>query len=151
MHLCLKIAINFVVFTLFLNYQVLEFDLSDIRIVEQKTQEDTLSGKEKTIDVPSNCMNELDSCQFIYKKNFKHFRDERILSAIVRICWCIGSHGNVVLLVDHLLDLFRFSSVNRKQLVFLVNEIMRGSVRSLDPDLPVLKGILFINARTCSH
>ena len=114
--------------------------------MEQKTQEDTPSEKEKKFGVPSNCMTELDSCQFIYKKNFKHFRDDRILSAIVRICWYIGSHGNVVLLVDHLLDLFRFSSVNRKQIVFLINEIVRGSVSNLDLDFPVVKGILFLIA-----
>lgn len=108
--------------------------------MEQKTQDDTLSGKEKNIGVPSNCINEHDSCQFIYKKNFRHFRDDRILFAIVKICWCIGRHGDVVLLVDHLLDLFRSSSVNRKQIVFLINEIVRGSVRNLDRDFSVLKG-----------
>jgi hypothetical protein len=106
----------------------LEFDLSDIRIVEQKTQED-----EKNFVAP----NELNSCQFIYKKNFKHFRDERILSAIVKICWYLGNHGDVLLLLDHLLDMFRSTPANRKQVVFLINEIVRGSVRNLDEDVSV--------------
>jgi hypothetical protein len=119
----------------------LEFDLSDIRIVEQKTLEDTESIKEKNFGVAPNCMNELNSCQFIYKKNFKHFRDKRILSAIIQICWYLGSHGNVVLLMDHLLDMFRSSSASRKQVVFLINEIVRGSVRKLDEDVSILEGM----------
>lgn len=103
--------------------------MSDIRIVEQKTQQDSDSSN---FGVRPNCMDELNSCQFIYKKKFKHFRDERLLSFIVKICWYLGRHGNILLLVDHLLDMFRSSSVNRKQIVVLINETVRGSVRNLD-------------------
>lgn len=83
----------------------------------------------------------MNSGQYIYKKHFKHFRDERILSAILKICWCLGRHGNVVLLVDHLLDVFRSSSANRKQVVFLINEIVRGSVVDADQTYSNFGGI----------
>ena len=106
--------------------------------MEQKTRED-----KKNFAVAPDSMSELNSCLHIYKKNFKHFRDERILSALVKICWYLGSYGNVLLLVDHLLDMFRSTSANRKQVIFLINEIVRGSVRNSDQDISIVKGMLY--------
>lgn len=116
--------------------QVLEFDLSDIKIVERKLSQNTgiepLREKHIGLAPIASPAKQLNSCHSIYKKSFKHFRDDKVLDAVIQICWYLGSYGDVVLLVDHLLDLFRSSTANRKQVAFLMNEIIRGTMRNLD-------------------
>ena len=115
----------------FLIFQVTEFDLSDIKIVEQKTpyMMDIYfdSGSSK------NRLEQLNSCSSIYKKSFKHFRDENILGAVCQICHCLGASDQLVLLVDHFLEIFRSTSASRKQVAFIINEILRGTIENNEP------------------
>lgn len=123
--------------------QVLEFDLSDIKIVEQKVLQNTGTQpfKDKHFGVAPNTdlLKQLSTCQSIYKKTFKHFRDEKVLDAVIRICWYLGCYGDVVLVVDHFLDLFRTSTTNRKQITFLINEIVLGVTGNQHCDGLVIK------------
>ena len=79
------------------------------------------------------------SCSFIYKKRFKHFRDENVYNAICQICHSLGGSDELVLLLDHFLEVFRSSPVNRKEVAFLINEIVRGTIKQNDLQL---QGIL---------
>ena len=83
---------------------------------------------------------QLRFCQSIYKKIFKHFRSEKVLDAIVRVCRYLGYYGPEVLLLDHFLDLFRSSPASRKQVAFVINEISLGTIGIPDGDDLVFKG-----------
>ena len=61
--------------------------------------------------------------------HFRHFTDDRIRSALCRSCNLLGCHGNLAVLVDHFLDLFHESEIHRKQVVFVLNEIIHGSTQ----------------------
>ena len=109
--------------------QVLELDLSDVGIVEEKTSlicetavpsSDTKG--EKALSFPVS--------QFVTRKypkyRFKHFTDERIHTAVTQLCCLLGYHGDLPLLVDHFLDLFHKSQTHQKQAVLVLNHIVRG-------------------------
>ncbi|KAK6308150.1 hypothetical protein J4Q44_G00214210 [Coregonus suidteri] len=81
--------------------QVLELDVMDVRIVEKR-----------------------NSAQ---RKHFLYFTDERIFSILKEICRMLGYYGNVYLLVDHFMDLYKESSVYRKQAAMVLNEMVTGA------------------------
>ena len=58
--------------------------------------------------------------------NFKCFRDHAIECEIKFICRLLGYYGNIVILLDHFLELFVQSSSYRKQAAFCLNEIVAG-------------------------
>uniref|UniRef100_A0AAV2LWN5 TELO2-interacting protein 1 homolog n=1 Tax=Knipowitschia caucasica TaxID=637954 RepID=A0AAV2LWN5_KNICA len=93
--------------------QVLELDVMDVRIVEERSYTDA--------DLDSGCG------AHVQRKHFLYFTDERILSALLEICRMLGYYGNLYLLTDHFLDLYRQSSVYRKQAAMVLNQVVRGA------------------------
>ncbi|XP_029911095.1 TELO2-interacting protein 1 homolog [Myripristis murdjan] len=93
--------------------QVLELDVMDVRIVEERSCAsaiETSSGSAHT-----------------QRKHFLYFTDEKVFSALMEICRTLGYYGNIYLLTDHFLDLYRESSAYRKQAAMVLNEIVRGA------------------------
>ncbi|XP_047424450.1 TELO2-interacting protein 1 homolog [Mugil cephalus] len=95
--------------------QVLELDVMDVRIVEERSYS-------ATIETSSDSYN-----TNIHRKHFLYFTDEKIFSVLMEICRTLGYYGNIYLLTDHLLDLYRQSSAYRKQAAMVLNEIVRGA------------------------
>ncbi|XP_019714578.1 TELO2-interacting protein 1 homolog, partial [Hippocampus comes] len=96
--------------------QVLELDVTDVRIVEER-------GHNATIE-PSSSSQHL---AHIRRKHFLFFTDEKIFSVLTEICQLLGHYGNIFLLTDFFLDLYRQSSAYRKQAAMVLNEIIRGA------------------------
>ncbi|KAM9752988.1 TELO2-interacting protein 1 homolog [Menidia menidia] len=95
--------------------QVLELDVMDVRIVEERSYSGTMETNS-------------DSCAaHIQRKHFLYFTDEKIFSVLMEICRTLGYYGNIYLLTDHLLDLYRQSSAYRKQAAMVLNEMVRGA------------------------
>ncbi|XP_024148210.1 TELO2-interacting protein 1 homolog isoform X2 [Oryzias melastigma] len=92
--------------------QVLELDVTDVRIVEERSYTDAA---------------ERSSHAHVQKKHFLYFTDEKIFCALMEICRTLGYHGDIYLLTDHFLDLYRQSSACRKQAAMVLNEVIRGA------------------------
>lgn len=92
--------------------QVLELDVMDVRIVEERSY---------TASIETSRM------AHVQRKHFVYFTDDRIFSVLTEICRTLGYYGNIYLLSDHFLDLYRQSSVYRKQAAMVLNEIVRGA------------------------
>ncbi|KAM4609805.1 TELO2-interacting protein 1 homolog [Polymixia lowei] len=98
--------------------QVLELDVMDVRIVEERSSAvgmETTSGSRDPHTAHAQ------------RKHFLYFTDDKIFSALMEICRTLGYYGNIYLLTDHFLDLYRESSVYRKQAAMVLNEIVRGA------------------------
>ncbi|KAJ8369618.1 hypothetical protein SKAU_G00096460 [Synaphobranchus kaupii] len=93
--------------------QVLELDVTDVRVVEERGVADPVGGGagETTRQ----------------KKHFLYFTDEKVFSLLREVCRLLGYYGNLYLLVDHFLDLYRESSAYRKQAAIALNEIIAGA------------------------
>ncbi|XP_038866747.1 TELO2-interacting protein 1 homolog [Salvelinus namaycush] len=95
--------------------QVLELDVMDVRIVEERSSAVTV----ETGPGPHGA--------HAQRKHFLYFTDERIFSLLKEICRVLGYYGNVYLLVDHFMDLYKESSVYRKQAAMVLNEVITGA------------------------
>lgn len=95
--------------------RVLEMDMTDVRMVE-----------ERSVPVLGQDGSETQTAD-ILKKYFLNFTDERIFSVLREICQILGYYGNLHLLVDHFMDLYRESSTYRKQSVLVLNEVLVGA------------------------
>ncbi|XP_029579011.1 TELO2-interacting protein 1 homolog isoform X1 [Salmo trutta] len=95
--------------------QVLELDVMDVRIVEERSSAVTVA----TGPGPHGA--------HAQRKHFLYFTDERIFSLLKEICRVLGYYGNVYLLVDHFMDLYKESSVYRKQAAMVLNEVITGA------------------------
>nr|XP_060627795.1 TELO2-interacting protein 1 homolog [Anolis sagrei ordinatus] len=93
--------------------QVLELDVKDVKIVEEKCQG---SGG---LEEPAK-----DGVQ---RKYFRFFTDDRILPLLQHICRVLGYYGNIYLLVDHFMDLYGESALYRKQAALVVNQLVAGA------------------------
>lgn len=98
--------------------QVLELDVMDVRIVEERSYTATIETNSGSDDFYS---------AHIQRKHFLYFTDEKIFSVLMEICRTLGYYGNIYLLTDHFLDLYQLSSAYRKQAAMVLNEIIRGS------------------------
>jgi len=108
--------------------QILEFDDSNIRIVEQRR---ILSLLETSTPKDWNDIEDSESTSFFYnRKLFKHFRDERIIKEIVKTCRLLGTYGDPWNLIDYFVDLLRQNERSRKQVVFILNELVLGIFQS---------------------
>ncbi|XP_048449205.1 TELO2-interacting protein 1 homolog [Rhincodon typus] len=115
--------------------QVLELDVTDVRIVEERClnaeaddlqhQMRFLSGWDhsRTGDKPS-----------MQKKYFKHFTEESVFALLQQTCRVLGYYGNLYLVVDHFMDLYQESVVYRKQAALVINEMLLGAA-GLDVDV----------------
>ncbi|KAM6924925.1 TELO2-interacting protein 1 homolog [Xenentodon cancila] len=98
--------------------QVLELDVMDVRIVEERSYSETVNGSSDSHDFSS---------AHVQKKYFLYFTDEKIFCVLMEICRTLGYYGDVYLLTDHVLDLYRQSSAYRKQAAMVLNEMVRGA------------------------
>ncbi|XP_051805066.1 TELO2-interacting protein 1 homolog [Acanthochromis polyacanthus] len=98
--------------------QVLELDVMDVRIVEERCYAATMETSPDSHD---------SYTAHIQRKHFLYFTDARIFSVLMEICRTLGYYGNIYLLTDHFLDLYRQSSAYRKQAAMVLNEIIRGA------------------------
>ncbi|KAF5896821.1 TELO2-interacting protein 1, partial [Clarias magur] len=95
--------------------QVLELDVTDVRIVEERSFAPLNGLAPDASEV---------QCQ---RKYFLYFTDDKIFSALKQVCRMLGRYGNLYLLVDHFLELYKESSVYRKQAALVLNEIVSGA------------------------
>ncbi|XP_013990954.2 TELO2-interacting protein 1 homolog [Salmo salar] len=95
--------------------QVLELDVMDVRIVEERSSAVTVETGPRPHGAHAQ------------RKHFLYFTDERIFSLLKEICRVLGYYGNVYLLVDHFMDLYKESSVYRKQAAMVLNEVITGA------------------------
>ncbi|KAL4623629.1 TELO2-interacting protein 1-like [Arapaima gigas] len=95
--------------------QVLELDVTDVHIVEERSSTSLVDTDPGPHEVSTQ------------KKHFLYFTDANIFSTIQQICRLLGYYGNLYLLVDHFMDLYRESSVYRKQCALVLNEIIIGA------------------------
>ncbi|KAK5923267.1 hypothetical protein CgunFtcFv8_000251 [Champsocephalus gunnari] len=98
--------------------QVLELDVMDVRIVEERSYA-------ATIETSSDSYHSYAAR--IQRRHFLYFTDEKIFSLLMEICRTLGYYGNIYLLTDHFLDLYQQSSAYRKQAAMVLNEIVRGA------------------------
>ncbi|XP_047227855.1 TELO2-interacting protein 1 homolog [Girardinichthys multiradiatus] len=98
--------------------QVLELDVMDVRIVEERSYTDPIDGYSSSHD---------SYTAHTQRKHFLYFTDEKIFSVLMEICRTLGYYGNIYLLTDHLLDLYRQSSAYRKPAAMVLNEMVRGA------------------------
>ncbi|KAM8755102.1 TELO2-interacting protein 1 homolog isoform 1-T1 [Acanthopagrus schlegelii] len=98
--------------------QVLELDVMDVRIVEERSYAASIETNSSSTDSYS---------AHTQRKHFLYFTDEKIFSVLMEICQMLGYYGNIYLLSDHFLDLYQQSSVYRKQAAMVLNEIVRGA------------------------
>lgn len=95
--------------------QVLELDVTDVKIIEDRTL------------TPSTDLGPDVHRLQPQKKHFLYFTDEKIFSALRNICRMLGYYGNLYLLVDRFMELYKESSVYRKQAALVLNEIVVGA------------------------
>ncbi|XP_023193679.1 TELO2-interacting protein 1 homolog isoform X2 [Xiphophorus maculatus] len=98
--------------------QVLELDVMDVRIVEERSSTDPIES--------SSDSHHSDSAHS-QRKHFLFFTDDKIYCVLMEICRTLGYYGNIYLLTDHLLDLYRQSCVYRKQAAMVLNELVGGA------------------------
>lgn len=95
--------------------QVLELDVTDVRIVEERSFAPLSDLATDAPDVQHQ------------RKYFLYFTDDKIFSALKQVCQMLGRYGNLYLLVDHFLELYKESSVYRKQAALVLNEVISGA------------------------
>lgn len=95
--------------------QVMELDVTDVKIIEERTLKSSTDLGPDVHQVPSQ------------RKYFLYFTDERIFSTLGKICRMLGYYGNLYLLVDCFMELYRESSVYRKQAALVLNEVIVGA------------------------
>uniref|UniRef100_A0A3Q2P8W6 TELO2-interacting protein 1 homolog n=1 Tax=Fundulus heteroclitus TaxID=8078 RepID=A0A3Q2P8W6_FUNHE len=98
--------------------QVLELDVMDVRVVEERSYTDPVESSSGSLDSYT--------CH-THRKQFLYFTDEKIFSVLMEICRTLGYYGNIYLLTDQLLDLYRQSLAYRKQAAMVLNELVRGA------------------------
>ncbi|CAH1773622.1 unnamed protein product [Owenia fusiformis] len=98
--------------------QTLELDITDIKIVEDRTSASTEAAMGYMSSQPEIIRP---------KKYFKEFTDERIHKELQLICRLLGYYGDINVLTDHFLDVFTETSLHRKQSILILNELMLGT------------------------
>lgn len=99
--------------------QVLELDVTDVKIVEDRRCEGVCG--------PSGSLQhgvQKDRCQ---KKYFRFFTEEKIFQLLQQVCRVLGYYGNLYLLVDHFMGLYGESGMYRKQAAMVLNELITGA------------------------
>ncbi len=59
--------------------------------------------------------------------HFVHFREERIETLLYSVCQLLGRYGNLQVVVDHLMDLYRSSEAQRKELLIILSQVLTGA------------------------
>lgn len=122
--------------------QVLELDVKNVKIVEEKQWGPT----DALIEPPVHLQK--DGCQ---RKSFRFFTEDRIFFLIQKLCRVLGYYGNLYLLVDSFMDLYGESAVYRKQAAMVINELIAGAAglevdvlheRETGPSVEDLRGVI---------
>ncbi|XP_016349594.1 TELO2-interacting protein 1 homolog [Sinocyclocheilus anshuiensis] len=95
--------------------QVMELDVTDVKIIEERTLTSSTDLRPDLHQIPSQ------------RKYFLYFTDDKIFSALRKICRMLGYYGNLYLLVDRFMEFYRESSVYRKQAALVLNEVIVGA------------------------
>ncbi|XP_034497737.1 TELO2-interacting protein 1 homolog isoform X2 [Ailuropoda melanoleuca] len=100
--------------------QVLELDVTDIKVVEERRwNSGHLSASPETMaPQPWSPMQ---------RRYFRFFADERLFLLLQQLCQLLGFYGDLYLLVDHFMELYRESVVYRKQAAMILNELVVGA------------------------
>lgn len=61
------------------------------------------------------------------RRYFRFFTDERLFLLLQQVCQLLGFYGDVYLLIDHFMELYRESVVYRKQAAMILNELVAGA------------------------
>ncbi|CAN0367033.1 unnamed protein product [Lampetra fluviatilis] len=68
------------------------------------------------------------------RKRFRGFSDERVHATLTQICRTLGHFGDLYLLVDTFLEMYRESRLQRAAAAMILNEVIVGAAgRGLDP------------------
>ncbi|XP_053574057.1 TELO2-interacting protein 1 homolog [Bombina bombina] len=93
--------------------QTLELDFSSVKVVEEH------------LPSPSVPLGYSDPApDTVQKKSFRFFRDSRVLSLIQSVCRLLGYHGDLCLLIDHFLGLYR---AHRLPALIVLNQLVLGA------------------------
>ena len=113
--------------------QVLEFDVGDVGVVEERTpsfSETAVAPSETKGENPMSYPADQFSGSKYPTYRFKHFTDEKVMVAVNQVCHVLGCYGNLPLICDYFLDLFHESKLYQKQAVYILTEIVFGSSRN---------------------
>ncbi|XP_010148815.1 PREDICTED: TELO2-interacting protein 1 homolog, partial [Eurypyga helias] len=101
--------------------QVLELDVTDVKIVEDRRW-----GDEGACIPAGSVQRSLlqGRCQ---KKYFRFFTEEKVFQLLQQVCRVLGYYGNIYLLVDHFMGLYGESGLYRKQAAMVLNELVAGA------------------------
>uniref|UniRef100_A0A8D0NZ55 TELO2 interacting protein 1 n=1 Tax=Sus scrofa TaxID=9823 RepID=A0A8D0NZ55_PIG len=100
--------------------QVLELDVADIKIVEERRwNPEHLHASPET---PA-----AGQWTPIQRRYFRFFTDERVFLLLRQVCQLLGFYGDLYLLVDHFMELYRESVAYRKQAAMILNELVAGA------------------------
>ena len=58
---------------------------------------------------------------------FKHFREERVETLLCNVCQLLGCYGNLNVVVDHIVDLYRSLAGQRKELLIVMSHVLIGA------------------------
>ncbi|XP_052824951.1 TELO2-interacting protein 1 homolog isoform X2 [Octopus bimaculoides] len=100
--------------------QVLEFDCSNIKIVEETSH--MLGEGASAID--SRMITSVQQP----RKTYKHFHSDLILEELKLVLRYLGMYGDLNLLIDHFLDMFHETSLHRLQATYIINQILDGTL-----------------------
>ncbi len=95
--------------------QVMELDVTDVKIIEERALTSLTDLRPDLHQIPSQ------------RKYFLYFTDDKIFSALRKICRVLGYYGNLYLLVDRFMELYKESSIYRKQAALVLNEVVVGA------------------------
>ncbi|XP_035697320.1 TELO2-interacting protein 1 homolog [Branchiostoma floridae] len=118
--------------------QVLEMDITDVKIVGERTPGGGLPALSVSKTMSPVPLESPPAGQYVPSsrtKRFRHFRDARVYDLLRQICQLLGYYGDLSLLVDHFQDLYQQSALHRKQAVLILNQILLGSTGTELPDV----------------
>ncbi len=119
-------------------FQTLEVQVSDTRIMEQPVIQDSLimtTTNSSPLCTPSQPPTKRSSSGSNSNTpalskialHFVHFREERIETLLYSVCQLLGRYGNLQVVVDHLMDLYRSSEGQRKELLIILSRVLTGA------------------------
>uniref|UniRef100_F7DXG0 TELO2 interacting protein 1 n=1 Tax=Xenopus tropicalis TaxID=8364 RepID=F7DXG0_XENTR len=93
--------------------QTLELDLCSVKVVESRLQSSVAPLQQQKSEL------------FAYRqKSFRLFRDPRVLCCIEMVCRLLGYYGDLCLLTDHFLGLYR---AQRLPAIIVLNQLVLGA------------------------
>jgi len=73
---------------------------------------------------------------------FTHFRDDRIQALLYDVCELVGHHGDLAVVLDHLMDLYRSSKTQRKELLLVFKHVIQGARGKASEEVcPLIEGM----------